>query len=44
MMTVTHFTAPQTFWIVLGPGSDIVKLKLSPNVSAYGGSPTTTMA
>ncbi|KAI5316504.1 hypothetical protein L3X38_036211 [Prunus dulcis] len=44
MTITTHFTAPQTLVMMLGPGSGIVKFKLSPNVSAYGCSPTTTMA
>jgi len=30
--------------MVSGPGVEIVKFKLSPFVSAYGFSPTTTMA
>ncbi|KAJ0624462.1 hypothetical protein HanIR_Chr01g0043321 [Helianthus annuus] len=42
--TTTHFTDPHTFFIVLGPGSGIVRFELSPKVSAYGGSPTTIIA
>jgi hypothetical protein len=35
---------PHTFWMMAGPGAGMVRFRLSPNCSAYGGSPTTTMA
>ncbi|RHN50780.1 hypothetical protein MtrunA17_Chr6g0461201 [Medicago truncatula] len=42
--TTTHFTLPHTLFIVSVPLPEIVKFKLSPFVSAYGVSPTTTTA
>nr|GMC60742.1 hypothetical protein MtrunA17_Chr6g0461201 [Ipomoea batatas] len=44
MMTTTHFTDPQTLLMTSGPGSAISSVGLSPAISAYGGSPTTTIA
>ena len=34
IMITTHFIAPQTFVMILGPGSGIVKFMLSPYISA----------
>lgn len=44
MRTTTHFTYAQAFVMTVGAGSGSVKFRLPPNVSEYGGSPTTTTA
>jgi hypothetical protein len=42
--TTAHLMLPHTSRMTLGPGAGMVRLRLSPNDSAYGGSPTTTTA